>query len=101
MDTYTLERKVIEWARDRNILANSVPSKQVEKTIEEANEIKVAISENNLEEIKDGIGDTIVTLIILAHMCGTCIEECLNQAYDVIKNRTGTMKDGIFVKDTQ
>ena len=50
-------------------------------------------------EIADGIGDTVVTLILAAEMAGLRIEDCLAAAYDEIKGRTGRMKAGVFVKD--
>ena len=50
-------------------------------------------------EVKDGIGDTMVTLILLANMYGWTLEECLQVAYDVISKRTGKMVNGTFVKD--
>jgi NTP pyrophosphatase (non-canonical NTP hydrolase) len=50
-------------------------------------------------EIKDGIGDCTVTLILAAEMADLTFEECLAHAYDEIKSRTGTMVDGVFVKD--
>jgi hypothetical protein len=50
-------------------------------------------------EIIDGIGDTTVTLILAAELAGLDFQECLQSAYDEIKNRTGTMIGGTFVKD--
>ena len=51
-------------------------------------------------ELADGLGDTFVTLIIAAEMAGLRIEDCLTAAYDEIKARTGSMENGIFIKDT-
>ena len=53
------------------------------------------------DEVKDGIGDQVVTLILAAELAGTTLEECLALAYAEIKNRTGKMVDGTFVKDTK
>jgi len=50
-------------------------------------------------ELKDGIGDCTVTLILAAEMAGLRFEDCLAAAYDEIKGRTGTMTGGQFVKD--
>lgn len=50
-------------------------------------------------EIADGIGDCAVTLILAAEMVGLRFEDCLAAAYDEIKGRTGTMVDGVFIKD--
>lgn len=38
-----------------------------------------------MDALKDGIGDTVVTLIILAQQQGWTLEECLQYAYDEIK----------------
>ena len=50
-------------------------------------------------DIKDDVGDIMVVLINMAERNGTSLEECLAVAYDDIKDRTGKMVDGIFVKD--
>jgi len=50
-------------------------------------------------ELKDGLGDTIVTLIILAAQYDLDIVECLEYAYNEIKDRTGKTVDGTFIKD--
>lgn len=52
-----------------------------------------------LDELKDGIGDTTVTLILLADLAGLSFSDCLAQAYGEIASRTGKMVDGVFVKD--
>jgi len=69
------------------------------KVMEEVGETAGALAKNNTAELKDGIGDSFVTLIILAKQCGFSAEECLQAAYDVIKNRTGKTVNGVFVKD--
>lgn len=119
-----LQTKVIEWAEDKGIFAKSTPLSQIGKTLEELEETRVALENlhalevdrqngqrvfveseeyeaetNNLFEAKDGIGDMLVTIIILAEMLGFDSVECLEAAYNVIKNRTGKMVDGLFVKD--
>ena len=53
------------------------------------------------DEVKDGIGDQVVTLILAAELAGTTLEECLALAYAEIKGRTGKMIDGTFVKDAK
>lgn len=45
------------------------------------------------------IGCMIWDLGELCHLFGITLEECLQQAYDVISERTGRMENGIFVKD--
>jgi NTP pyrophosphatase (non-canonical NTP hydrolase) len=98
-DYFELECAIEQWAEDKGILANATTMKQAEKTHEEVLELMAAIDEDNRDEIKDAIGDIMVTLIIQAKMQGMTIEECLNAAYDVISKRTGKMVNGQFVKD--
>lgn len=99
MKYYELESAVEKWAEDKNILNKSIPIKQAMKTQEELTELCNAILDNNSDEIKDAIGDIMVTLIIQAKMQNFKIEECLESAYNVIKNRTGKIINGQFVKN--
>jgi phosphoribosyl-ATP pyrophosphohydrolase len=73
--------------------------KQYAKVLEETQEILVALNENNEQELIDAIGDTLVTLIILSKQNDLNIVECLEVAYNVIKNRTGKTVNGTFIKD--
>lgn len=98
-DYFELEALVEHWAAEKGILDKATPIKQAMKTQEEVLELCNAIINDDKEEIKDAIGDIIVTLIIQAKMQGLTIEECLNSAYDVISKRTGKMVNGQFVKD--
>jgi len=106
----TLQDWVIDWAEERGIFDKATLLAQVEKTREEVEETRDAILlqrhcqspgdfNRYRDAIMDGIGDTVVTLIILAHLCGTDIEECLELAYNEIKDRKGKMVDGVFVKE--
>ncbi len=94
-----LEKKINEWATDKGIFKNSNPIKQALKTQEEVTELLNAIVDNDPAEVKDAIGDIVVTVIIQAHMHGLSLQDCLQSAYDVIKTRKGKMVNGQFVKD--
>jgi NTP pyrophosphatase (non-canonical NTP hydrolase) len=98
-DYFELECAIEVRAEEKGILAKATPIKQAMKTQEELTELCNAILNDDKEEIKDAIGDIVVTLIIQAKMQGLTIEECLNTAYDVISKRTGQMINGQFVKD--
>ena len=91
--------RVIEWASKRGILDKGDSKTQCLKMASEAGELCDAIAKGNREETIDAIGDVMVTLIILARMEGLDEVECLSEAYQVIANRTGEMKNGSFVKD--
>jgi NTP pyrophosphatase (non-canonical NTP hydrolase) len=96
-----LIKQVEEWAEDKGILAHATTIRQAEKTLEETNELICAILNEDNAEIKDAIGDIMVTIIIQAKMQGLTIEECLQSAYDVISKRTGKMVNGQFIKDNK
>jgi phosphoribosyl-ATP pyrophosphohydrolase len=89
--------QVEQWSIDKN-LHLAKPDRQALKFYEEAGEIAAALSRDNKQELKDGIGDTVVTLIILAQQQGWTLQECLQYAYDEIKNRKGKTINGTFVK---
>jgi phosphoribosyl-ATP pyrophosphohydrolase len=99
MNYTELEKLVIEWADEKGILEKSNPIKQIGKTQEELTETLIALVEKDDVEIKDGIGDMLVTIIILSKLCDLTSTECLEAAYDVIKVRKGKMVNGFFVKE--
>lgn len=94
-----LVKSVEQWSKDKG-LDKSESSKQYLKVSEEVGEVASALARNNQEMLKDGIGDVVVTLIILAQQNGLTLEECLDMAYGEIKGRTGKMVDGVFVKSS-
>ena len=92
-----LVKQVEQWSKDKG-LDKGNPDRQALKFYEEAGEVAAALSRNKLDDLKDGIGDTVVTLIILAQQHGVTLEECLQVAYTEISGRTGKMINGTFVK---
>jgi NTP pyrophosphatase (non-canonical NTP hydrolase) len=90
--------KVVLWADEKNLLKPENSLKQFTKVVEEVGEVAAALAREDKEELKDGIGDVIVTLIILAEQQGLTLNECLNAAYNEIKDRTGKTINGAFVK---
>lgn len=91
--------KVEQWAKDKG-LDQAQSSKQMLKTVEEVGEVAAALARKDEHGLRDGIGDVVVTLIILAMQNDMDLYECLNQAYNEIKGRTGKMVDGVFVKSS-
>lgn len=92
-----LIKNVEEWAKEKG-LDQAESSKQMLKTVEEVGEVASALARKDESALRDGIGDVVVTLIILAMQNDMDLYECLNQAYNEIKGRTGKMVDGVFVK---
>jgi NTP pyrophosphatase (non-canonical NTP hydrolase) len=89
-----------EWASNRGIYKSGDSKTQYVKLMEEAGELAQAILKKDKPEIKDAIGDMIVVLTNLAYLEGFKVEDCITSAYDVIKNRSGKMQNGTFVKQT-
>ena len=91
--------KVEQWAKEKG-LDQAESSKQMLKTVEEVGEVASALARKDESALRDGIGDVVVTLIILAMQNDMDLYECLNQAYNEIKGRTGKMVDGVFLKSS-
>lgn len=83
-------------------MARMLKENRVNGFLKYVNECSVieALSRNKLDDLKDGIGDTVVTLIILAQQHGMTLEECLQYAYDEIKGRKGKTINGTFIKES-
>lgn len=90
--------QVKAWGREKGI---NNPTMQYAKMIEEAGEIAHELTRGRYktDEMEDALGDTLVTLIILADILGYDLHDCLAEAYGVISKRTGKNIDGSFVKD--
>ncbi|AZF91409.1 hypothetical protein PP198_gp44 [Streptococcus phage CHPC1036] len=95
--------KINHWADERN-LKQADPKIQWMRVTEEVGEIRdVLLKPTKFTDpqmaLKDAIGDTLVTIIVLAHQLDLDVTDCLNVAYEEIKNRKGKMINGTFVKE--
>ena len=88
-----------DWAGERGLYTKGDTKTQFCKLMEEAGELGRALLKNDQAEFEDAIGDMVVVLTNLAHLGGTTIEDCIDNAYKVISKRTGKMVNGTFVKD--
>ena len=109
-----LQADVLMWARDKDLLHIKNAPKQFMKFIEEVFEFKTEMDTfnkvNSDSEFSNGyqkyiehnlkleMGDIFVTLIILCEQIGIDPEECLEMAYEKIKNRRGRTLHGNFYK---
>ena len=93
----SLELKIVKWHHDRNLIFGSRDHIQYEKLQEECQEL--ALNIENSQSVVDDIGDIIVVLINIAERNHLTLTDCLEHAYNDIKDRKGTMVDGIFVKE--
>ena len=87
------------WADERGLYENGDTKTQALKLVEEVGETCRAILKEDAPEMIDGIGDCVVVLTNLAELIGTPIEDCIDAAYDEIRNRTGKMVNGTYKKD--
>ena len=99
MNFEELQELVIDWAYERNIIDVKNTPKQFMKVTEELGELAEGINKDNQGQIKDSLGDILVTLIILSRDLDVDLLDCLRGAYDVIKDRTGKTVNGVFVKE--
>lgn len=94
-----LVKQVEEWSKNKG-LDKAESSKQFLKVTEEVGEVAAALARNDKNALLDGIGDVVVTLIILAQQNDMDLYECLNCAYDEIKSRKGKTVNGVFIKES-
>ena len=119
-------KKIISWANDRNIIKGSTAQQQFPKLLEEVIELYATLNpeqkRNHIEanliliildlgkkgkikqappgkKVTDDIGDIMVVATIIATQEELTVAECLECAYDDIKDRKGEMRSGIFVKE--
>lgn len=98
-DLNVLAARVAQWADDRNLIKGSDPKSQLLKAMSELGELADGVNKNRRDEIIDGLGDVLVTLIIVAEQYGLNLGYCLAAAYDEIKDRKGRMVNGVFIKE--
>lgn len=91
-----------EWSDARGIIANGRPMSQAIKSLEEVTEMLDAINTGDRVELRDAIGDVFVTLCNVCFTSDLELIECVDDAYNVIRDRTGYLReDGTFVKDKE
>ena len=63
-------------------------------------ELASGLAKGRHDVVKDSIGDIVVVLTILARQEGLEILDCVERAYDEIKDRKGKMVNGVFIKES-
>ena len=97
-----LIENITQWADDKGILVPDNAPKQSMKIMEELGETMGAILKGkNTDEVIDGIGDILVTVIILSKQLGLDPTECLESAWNEIKDRKGKTVNGTFIKEEE
>jgi len=101
MSFAAVEIRIIQWAEACKIIPNSTPEVQLLKAISEMGELADATIKNDQEAIVDAVGDVMVCLINYCALQNINLVDCMEVAYDQIKNRKGTLlPNGVFRKDT-
>lgn len=99
MNLTTEFEPIRQWAKDKGILTKGDVKTQTIKLVEELGEYSDALLRNKPEDMRDAIGDMVVVLTSLAFHSGFTIEECINSAYQEIKDRKGKMENNNFIKE--
>lgn len=114
-----LSKKIIKWAKDRDLLHRKNAPKQFLKFIEEVfefrdewllfvheyNKCSYGEADNDPEVVelrgnmKLEMGDIFVTLLILCDQLNLDPVDCLGRAYEKIKDRKGKTINGVFIKE--
>lgn len=92
-----LIQNIADWHYKRNLIAGATHKDQYCKLIAEAGELGDSIAKKR--DPSDDIGDIIVVLVNMAEREGLSIQQCLERAWNDIKDRKGRMVDGVFVKE--
>ena len=90
-----------KWFEDRGIVENGKAMSQAIKTLEELTELFDALNKKDTHEVMDAIGDIYVTLRGVCLTYGVDMDDCIDQAYNEIKDRKGYLTpEGTFVKES-
>jgi len=94
-----IEMKIIQWSEQRRIIPNSNPESQLLKAVSEMGELADATIKKDQEAVIDAVGDVMVCLINYCALQDINLVDCMEVAYDQIKNRKGTLlPNGVFQK---
>lgn len=86
MKIQELIKKIEQWAIDREIDKSGTVEGQLVKTAEEVSELIIGISKDDIDVIKDSIGDVFVTLVVGCLICDRR-ENLLRAIYVVNKSK--------------
>ena len=100
MSYANIEIKIIQWAEARKIIPNSTPEVQLLKAVSEMGELADATLKHDREAMEDAVGRAMVCLVNYCALQDINLVDCMEIAYDQIKNRRGTLlPNGLFQKD--
>ena len=88
---------IVHWFRDRNMIDGTNNISQFHKLVQESAELSDNLMKDR--DRRDDYGDIMTVLIGMMERDGYTMEECLRKAYSDIKDRKGTMRNGVFIKE--
>ena len=92
-----LVSNIKNWHRDRNLIEGSSDKDQTLKLLQELGELSDSVCKG--KDIRDDLGDMLVVMINIMERNSLEMSDCLEVAWNDIKDRKGKMVDGIFVKE--
>jgi len=95
--TDVMVSRIKTWHRDRNLIEGSTDKDQVLKLMQELGELSDSVCKG--KDIRDDLGDMLVVMINIMERNDLHFTDCLEVAWEDIKDRKGKMIDGIFVKE--
>lgn len=94
---YSAVKNIKKWGAERGI-TDEDPSRQLNKLTEELGVLAEGFNKQVLEQIEDSLGDMFVVMTLFAEQNGLDIVECIQTAYETIKDREGKTVDGVIIK---
>ena len=91
-----LTKLIIKWHHDRNLIEGSSDKDQVLKLMQELGELSDSVCKGN--DVKDDLGDMMVVMLNIMERQGVSMEECLETAYNDIKDRKEEWLTGYLLK---
>jgi len=97
------------WGRDRGMLVKDANGAYLEdegraraqllKCMSELGELADAVLKGDHHDMRDGLGDVLVTLVMFAGNSGLTLRGSLQAAWEEIRDRRGTTVNGAFMKE--
>lgn len=94
---YEAVKNIKRWGAVCGILDGD-PSRQLNKLTEELGELAEGFNKKVPEQVEDSLGDMFVVMTLFAEQNGLNIVDCIQSAYETIKERGGKPVDGLFIK---
>jgi uncharacterized protein YihD (DUF1040 family) len=88
---------IVQWHYDRNLIDGSSDKDQTLKLLQELGELSDSVCKG--KDIRDDLGDMMVVMLNIMERNKITLADCLEKAYNDIKDRKGRMVNGVFVKE--